>query len=100
LSLIGEVAASTKQRASTFSTIIRKPCTKVRWTRGTKVPTIRRAQLPAALSYEKLEFDFAVADGGRLEAAQEFRDQSETFTILAYLIERLDTGRAAERSCK
>jgi hypothetical protein len=45
--------------------IIRKPCTRVRWTRGTKVPTIRRAQLAARLSYKKLEFDFAVADGGR-----------------------------------
>jgi hypothetical protein len=43
------------------------------------------------LNYEKLEleFDFAVADGGRLEAAQEFRDQSETFIVLAYLIELL-----------
>jgi len=64
---------------------------RVRWTRGTKVSTIRRGQLPTGLNYEKLEleFDFAVADGGRLEAAQEFRDQSETFIVLAYLIELL-----------
>jgi len=64
----------------------------VRWTRGTKVSTIRRGQLPTGLNYEKLElaFDFAVADGGRLEAAQEFRDQSESFMLLVYLIELLE----------
>jgi len=37
-----------------------------------------------------LEFDFAVADGCRLEAAQEFRDQSESFMLLVYLIELLE----------
>jgi hypothetical protein len=46
------------------------------------------------LSYEKLEFDFAVADGGRLEAAQEFRDQSESFMLLVHLIELLGALRA------
>ena len=55
-----------------------------------KFPQFDARNFPPGLSYEKLEFDFAVADGGRLEAAQEFRDQCETFTILAYLIERLD----------
>ena len=63
----------------------------MRWTRGTKVSTIRRGQLPTGLNYEKLEleFDFAIADGGRLEAAQEFRDQSESFVLLVHLIELL-----------
>jgi len=89
LSLISAVAASTKQRASTLQQSFANRVQWVRWTRGTKVSTIRRGQLPTGLNYEKLEFDFAIADGGRLEAAQEFRDQSESFVLLVHLIELL-----------
>jgi hypothetical protein len=42
------------------------------------------------LSYKKLELDCAVADGGRWKLRPGFREKSEPFMRLVYLIELLE----------